>query len=150
MIKWFETHEWVMAGASVASILIFLVSVILVPLVAARIPADYFAHERRPPGLWAQRQWPLRWAIRLGKNALGAALILAGLAMLVLPGQGLLTIIVGLLLLDIPGKYRVEKRLVRMKRVRAGLNWLRRRAGADALVVEPRDGGGSSPQRGGH
>ena len=84
MIKWFETHEWVMVWSTILSIVIFLASLILVPLVAARIPADYFSHARRPPGLWSRRHWPLRWAIRIGKNTLGALLILAGIASLFL------------------------------------------------------------------
>ena len=149
MIRWFDSHESVLWTAGIASVVVFLASLILVPIVVARIPADYFAHARRPPGLWSRRAWLLRWAIRIGKNALGGMLILAGVAMLVLPGQGLLTIMVGVLLLDIPGKYRVEKRVVRVRHVRRGLNWLRKRAGAEAFVLDmPRGVSASSPRRG--
>jgi hypothetical protein len=58
---------------------------------------------------------------------------LMGVAMLVLPGQGVLTIITGLLLLDFPGKYRFERWLVRRGPVLRGVNWLRDRAGRQAL-----------------
>ena len=62
----------------------------------------------------------------------------AGMAMLVLPGQGLLTLLMGFLLLDFPGKYRLEKWLFLRRRVREGVNWLRKRAGSEPLRVEDR------------
>ena len=77
-------------------------------------------------------------AIRVGllvvKNTTGGVLIVAGLAMLLLPGQGLLTLAAGLLLLDFPGKYGVERRLVSRGPVRASLNWIRRRRGREPLT----------------
>jgi hypothetical protein len=63
------------------------------------------------------------------------AFIAAGIAMLVLPGQGLLTILIGFLMLDFPGKYRVEKWLVSRRRLLGAINWLRRRAGRVPLRI---------------
>jgi len=56
--------------------------------------------------------------------------------MLVLPGQGLLTIFVGLMLLDFPGKYQVERRAVSYKPILRSINWLRQRVGRDPLRVK--------------
>ena len=56
-----------------------------------------------------------------------------GIAMLVLPGQGLLTIVVGIVLLNFPGKYRLERWLATRSPVWRSLNWLRRRAGRPEL-----------------
>jgi hypothetical protein len=61
-----------------------------------------------------------------GKNALGFVLVLTGIFMLLLPGQGLLTIIAGMMLLDFPGKQLLERRLVRRPLVLRSINWLRK------------------------
>lgn len=105
-----------------------MASLIFIPLAVVRIPPDYFAHSTRPPGLGIDRHPVVRAAHRLGKNALGLAFIVMGVAMLVLPGQGLLTILIGVLLLDFPGKYRFEKWLVSRPGLLRAINWLRRRA----------------------
>ena len=73
--------------------------------------------------------------IVIGKNVLGAVLMIAGVAMLVLPGQGLLTMVLGFLLIDFPGKYRLERWLVARPMVHRPLNWIRRRAGREPLKV---------------
>jgi hypothetical protein len=78
--------------------------------------------------------------LTLAKNVLGLSLVLAGIAMLVLPGQGLLAILVGAMLMDFPGKRPAELVLIRMKRVRTVLNWVRRRAGRDSLLVDEAPG----------
>ena len=59
---------------------------------------------------------------------LGVILILAGIAMLLLPGQGLLTILVGFFLVDVPAKYKIEQWLMRQPVVHRPINWLRKRA----------------------
>ena len=58
-----------------------------------------------------------------------------GLAMLVLPGQGIWSILIGLSLINFPGKYQVERALVSRPTVHRSLNWVRRRAGCPHLRV---------------
>jgi hypothetical protein len=70
---------------------------------------------------------------RLGKNLLGILIVLAGVAMLLLPGQGILTILIGLMLLDLPGKRRLERRLVQQPSVWRAINWMRAKAHKPAL-----------------
>ena len=70
----------------------------------------------------------LRIVLLLGKNILGCILIVMGLAMLVLPGQGLLTILIGTLLLDFPGKFKFERWLISRKPILRTSNWLRKKA----------------------
>jgi hypothetical protein len=69
------------------------------------------------------------------KNLMGYVLIAAGIAMLVLPGQGMVTMLLGIILVDLPGKYRLERWLVARGPVFRSINWLRRRAGRDPLVL---------------
>ena len=63
-------------------------------------------------------------------------LFAAGIAMLVLPGQGILTMLLGFILVDLPGKYRFERWLVTRPLALRSINLLRRRAGHDPLVLE--------------
>lgn len=127
-------HPIGLALISLATVVMFVLSIVGVPWYLARMPADYFSRrERRELQLQAPRPTPLRWALVIGKNVLGVTLIVVGIAMLVLPGQGLLTIIAGLFLADFPGKRRLERRLIAIKPVFRGINALRRRAGRPPL-----------------
>jgi len=128
-LDWAGENEGVLVAMGVGSLVMFFGSLAALPWVVGRLPADYFAHERRPPSLWADRPAWARWSLRIGKNALGVVLILGGIIMLAAPGQGLLTIAVGLVLLDFPGKYRLERRAGSRPRGGRALNWLRRRRG---------------------
>ena len=123
MHTWFEQNETLIAWLAIASAVTFVLSLALVPLLVARMPADYFTREskRLPPT-------PLRLAARILKNLFGLILLLLGIAMLVLPGQGLLTILISLTLLDFPGKRRLELRIVRLPALRRPIAWLRRKA----------------------
>lgn len=123
---------WWALGA--LSLVMFLGSIALLPVLVALLPEDYFARARRHVATGRGRHPLLRLIIILVKNGLGAVLLLAGLAMLVLPGQGLLTILVALVLLDFPGKYALEKRLVRRPAVFRALNWLRARVRKPPLL----------------
>lgn len=111
----------------------FVGTLLLVPWLVVRLPADYFHATHRPTLLWARLHPLLRALLLVGKNLLGLSVMLMGVAMLVLPGQGLLTILIGLLLLDFPGKYRFERWLVRRAPVLRACNWLRQRAGRQPL-----------------
>jgi hypothetical protein len=68
------------------------------------------------------------------KNTLGGCLLVAGIFMLVLPGQGILTILAALALLDFPGKRKLEMSILHRPAVLKSINWLRRRAGREPLL----------------
>ncbi|MEM9301731.1 MAG: PGPGW domain-containing protein [Pseudomonadota bacterium] len=125
----------VLWGLAVGSAVMFVGSLLTVPWLVARIPADYFVlTERHRIAALAHRPL-LRGVLRILANALGIILILAGIAMLVLPGQGILTIIMGLVLTDFPGKYRFERWLVSFEAVHRPINALRHRAGRQPLLL---------------
>ena len=65
---------------------------------------------------------------------LGLLLVAAGLAMLFLPGQGLLTVLIGVCVMDFPGKRGLLQRLVRGPKVQGALNWIRRKRGKEPFV----------------
>lgn len=121
-------------GLSLAALVATAVGV---PWVVARLPSDYFSRRRRSSWRQNAARPMLALAVSVGKNLLGSVLVLLGLLMLVTPGQGLLTLLIGLLLLNFPGKYRVERWLVRRRGVLRALNWLRRRRGQPPFEGPP-------------
>jgi hypothetical protein len=60
----------------------------------------------------------------------------AGIAMLVLPGQGVLTMLLGVMLMNFPGKYELERQIIQQPTILKALNWMRRRANRPDLIVE--------------
>lgn len=113
----------------------FVATLVLVPWLVLRLPADYFLQEQRQPMLWGARHPVLRLLVRILKNLLGLAVMLMGLAMLLLPGQGILSIVLGFLLLEFPGKFRMERWLVSRPPVLHAVNWLRTRRGREPIRV---------------
>ena len=115
--------QW-LAGISLGT---FLLGALLMPWLLARLPVD---HLRGAPRELVRTHWLLRAL----KNALGLVLLVAGLVLLYLPGQGVLTMLAGLWLVDLPGKHWLERRLLGRPRVFASINWLRARAGKPPLL----------------
>ena len=129
---------------AVLSVVMFFGSLALIPVLLARIPADYFARSESLFTSWRRRHPLASAALQVARNLLGVVLLLAGLVMMVLPGQGIITVLVALTLLNFPGKRRLELRIVRQRQVRGAIDWIRRRAGRPPLVIPepPSDAGG--------
>lgn len=137
-------HAVLLSAVGIASGAAFVGGLVALPWLVARIPADYFVGDRPPPPVSRRTGRPRHpasvVATRCGRNAAGLTLIAAGVAMLVLPGQGVLTILAGLMLTDLPGKRRLERAVVRRPLVLRGLNALRRRRGVEPLRVGAAEG----------
>jgi hypothetical protein len=136
MISWMKVHEVLILWLTITSIATFVATLVAVPWMIVRIPSHYFSHSSRVDKLWAHRHPAIRMMLIIGKNFLGYIFILAGIIMLVLPGQGMLTILIGIILIDIPGKFRFEKWVVTRPPVLRSINWLRLRANHAPLVIE--------------
>ncbi len=130
-----QENQGLLWALGAMSIVVFVGSLLLMPVLIARIPADYFAHAKRPRSQMGALHPALRLAVRIGMNGLGVVLLVMGAIMLFIPGQGILTMLAGLVLMDFPGKYRLERRLVKRRSVLRSLNWIRARAGQDPLVA---------------
>ena len=115
----------------------FLVSLLVVAAIVVNLPPTYFLNKERRD-LWVDHHPIVRWAGIAAKNLLGVGLVLLGLALSVpgIPGQGLLTILIGVMLLDFPGKRRLERYLVGRPRVLKIINALRHRFGKRPLVLD--------------
>lgn len=138
-MQWLGGREVVFGVAVAVSVFAFFGTLLLVPWILVRLPADYFSRhrEKRVPVKPVKPQHVvIRVVLLIGKNLLGGVLLLVGIAMLVLPGQGLLTILIGLLLIDFPGKYKAQRYLVTRRPVLRSINWLRQRGHREPLQLD--------------
>ncbi len=116
--------------------LMFVGSLLVVPWLVSRLSDEFFIRHRQRVGQRRKRHPVLTFLLWLLRNSIGVVLLGSGLVMLVLPGQGILTILVGIALMDFPGKYRLLERFVKLKQVRRSLNWIRRKAGKPEFVFK--------------
>ena len=122
----------------ILSFVSFVIGIVLLPVLVTRIPADYFSHPNRQR-LSAGSSHPLVRLLIMGvKNLLGMVLVLAGLVMLVTPGQGVMTLLVGLMIMNYPGKYKLERWLVTRPKVLPAVNWLRAKFHHPPLEMDER------------
>ncbi len=135
MIEWIQGNETIVWWLVASSAVTFTMSLFLVPMLVVRIPADYFNHEKRRSKKPEKYPPAIRIIVLIIKNILGLALFLAGILMLVLPGQGLFTMFVGILMMNFPGKYKLERWIIEFGPILKSVNWLRRRAGHGPLII---------------
>lgn len=135
ILIWVGNHEAILPWLAIFSVLTFIGSLIVIPILVIYIPQKYFLHQKRKPAVNPTQNPGLHLAILAIKNVFGVIFFLAGIAMLVLPGQGLLTILIGVILMDFPGKYALERKIIRQKQVRSAVNRLRTRAGRPPIQI---------------
>ena len=113
---------------TIFSIVAFIGTLIAIPAILIRLPADYFQYHKRRP--WMDGAHPVLRTVGFAiKNSVGIIFFLAGVAMLFLPGQGILTILIGISLLDFPGKLAIERKLISQPTVFQAINALRHKFG---------------------
>ena len=125
---WLAEHPALLMGLGITSIFIFILSLVGVSWFVALIPEDYFTGASRRSSKFKENSPLLSFLLLIAKNLLGFCLILGGFLMIVLPGQGLLTIITGLFLINYPGKFQLEQKIVTIPAVFKALNWIRLKA----------------------
>jgi len=136
MLVWLGLSEGAGWWILLSSVGMVGLALIAVPMVIVRIPEDYFTHPQRGGGASSRRCHWFRWIWLVVKNLLGLACLFFGALMLVLPGQGILTILLGVTLLDFPGKYRLQRWVVSRRTVLDAINWVRKRRGRAPLVLK--------------
>jgi len=127
-------------GSVLLAVLLFLVSfgisLAVVSFILVRIPANYFREDRAEP-FWSGRHPLIRLIGVIAKNLLGLVLVALGIVMSIpgVPGQGILTILLGIMLLDFPGRQKFERKIVSQPRVLKNVNKLRERFGKPKLKL---------------
>jgi hypothetical protein len=130
---WAESNGDLLWWLFLGSICSLVACALLLPVIVVRLPSDYFASSR------ARRKEPRTFVatcLRLLKNLVGLVFVLAGILMLVLPGQGVLTILIGVILLNFPGKRRLERRIVGRPSIIKMLNAIRAWRSLPPLIVD--------------
>lgn len=126
----------VLIGFAVSSVFMFVGTLIAIPIILMRLPADYF--DIRKPRPWMENHHPiLRLVGHIVKNVVGAIFLFAGFLMLFLPGQGVLTMLIGLSLIEFPGKRRLEAKIVGQSTVLGTINAMRAKFGKPPLIIAP-------------
>jgi hypothetical protein len=113
------------------------ISFLAIGVVMVKIPANYFSPHYESDFL-PDSPWLVRWGAVILKNLLGLFLILLGIVLSLpgVPGQGILTILLGLIMLDIPGKRPLEARIIQRPSVLAAVNNFRERYGKPPLIMD--------------
>ena len=120
--------------------LIFLVSFFanlgIVSLILVKLPADHFSKSRKTK-FWAGPRPAIHAAKVIGKNIGGLLLVALGIVLSLpgVPGQGLLTVLLGIMLLDFPGRHRLEQKLLSKPSIVNTINRLRGRFGKPPLQL---------------
>jgi hypothetical protein len=110
-------------------------SVALVTVVLVRLPKDYFVD---PESRTLHTHHPVvRIVLTILKNMLGLVLVVAGIILSIpgVPGQGFLTIFLGIMLLDFPGKYRLERAILQRPSILGAINRIRAKFRKEPLEV---------------
>ena len=133
--EWIRTHEAALLWLAILSVATFVGTLCVIPLLVVRIPPEYFADDRRDAFRWSKRHPVLGLSVLIAKNAFGVIFVLSGIAMLFLPGQGVITILIGLTLMNFPKKRALQRFIIQRRSVKRGINWLRTKANRPALQL---------------
>ena len=136
ILGWMQTHQELISWLAVISLLTFVVTLFAVPILVIHIPDKYFLHKKRLSPHNPKDAIGFRLVCRMLKNILGVCFVLTGLILLFLPGQGLLSILIGVMLMNFPGKYKIQRAIIRQEKVLSTINWLRAKAHRPPLQVE--------------
>ncbi|SFL20037.1 Putative transmembrane protein (PGPGW) [Nitrosomonas aestuarii] len=119
---------------TIISIISFVASLAIIPVILVRLPHDYF--DTRAPRNWMKNHHPiLRILGLIAKNIIGGAFLIAGFIMLFLPGQGILTMLVGLSFLDFPNKRLLEAKIIKQPIILSTINTMRQKYNKSPLTL---------------
>lgn len=124
------TDEKIIIILTLVSIVSLVLSIFIIPYVIINIPEDYFISKRRVP-----KKGIVYLFTRIVKNLFGLFLGLIGIIMLFTPGQGLLFLLIGFIMINFPGKYRLEKKLIKNKKIYNSINRIRKKHNKPPLKV---------------
>ena len=133
ILDWFSENAAMLAWGAAIFVVSLVVTAVLLKVFVLRLEPDYFTISREE---LKRRRANTSSAGRIVKNVVGVLLIAGGLVMLVLPGQGVLTVLIGLLMTDFPGKRALEKKIVKRPKILRMLNRMREKKGKEPLRVE--------------
>lgn len=133
LIEIFNVYKNLILWFGSISLFVFLFSLLSIKWLVSLIREDYFINKKdskiKTSNIFI---W---YIVLIFKNLIGYSLILGGIMMLVLPGQGLFTIIIGLMMSNYPGKYSIEKKFIAIPTILKSINWLRRKSNKPPIRI---------------
>ena len=133
IIDLIDDYKSIIFWLGLLSFLIFIFSLVTIKWLVALIPSDYFVSKKDTK---FKSEYPFIWLISMIiKNIIGYVLIIGGILMLFLPGQGLFTIFIGLMMSNYPGKYYIEKKFIAIPSILKTINWLRKRSNKEPIII---------------
>ena len=133
LIEIFNVYKNLILWFGSISLFVFLFSLLSIKWLVSLISEDYFINKKNSKiktsniFIW--------YIVLIFKNLIGYSLILGGIMMRVLPGQGLFTIIIGLMMSNYPGKYSIEKKFIAIPTILKSINWLRRKSNKPPIRI---------------
>jgi len=134
-IKLVLANESLLLILGIISVLFFIITLTVIPWLILQIPEDYFTEDKRHPLLNEMHHPLIKIILLILKNLTGAFFLLLGVALLVLPGQGLLTILLGMVLIDFPGKYKLQRWFVQHQSILHSINLLRKKGNRPPIQI---------------
>ena len=131
LLAWLDSYQTEIATLGTISALLLLATILATPWLVSLLPINYFRSSDRHPVLpgWTGVSWSFI------RNIAGAAFMVLGIAMLVLPGPGIVCFIMGLSLCEFPGKQRFLRALIaRHPGILTSLNWIREKSGKEHFL----------------
>src|ERR1043166_4222873 len=136
--QWWAAASWTEIGAGIAIfVATFVLSYLVVCVVLIKLPAHYF-HTDYEHHLLPNSHPVFRSIAIAVKNVLGVILILTGIVLSLpgVPGPGLLTIFIGVMLTDLPGKRKLEAKLIGRPAVLGAVTKLRIKYNKEPFILE--------------
>ena len=121
------TWQKILVGALIF-VASFFINLGIVSFILVKLPDDHFSKSRKTK-FWAGPRPAIHAAKVIGKNIGGLLLVALGIVLSLpgVPGQGLLTVLLGIMLLDFPGRHRLEQKLLSKPSIVNTINRLRER-----------------------
>lgn len=137
VMAWMESNRILIGWLGAASLTMVILGLVIVPILVVRMQPDYFLEDRDDKRSMKERHPAVRLSSVVLKNLAGGLLVVGGilLSLPLVPGQGLLTILIGLAVMDFPGKRNLEIWLIRRKPVGWTIAKLREKANRPPLVM---------------
>lgn len=136
-IQWIKdfllSNRTLMIVIASGSLVSLLASLILIPVLIIKIPNDYFIISHKEYVRSRVKHPVLRFIVHLLKNSFGVVFIISGFIMLFIPGQGLITLLIGVSLLDFPCKRKLEYKLISRPAIYKVINIIRHKAKKETL-----------------
>jgi len=127
LLQFMETHNELIIWVSSISFALFVGTLISIPFIIVKLPSDYFIKDKNLARRFCQNK-PLLGVIIIGfKNIFGLIFLLMGFIMLFIPGQGILTMLIGYSMLDFLNKRKLIYKIARRPSIYNFINKTRKK-----------------------